>query len=126
MSNLLSTGAAWLAGQLGQHASTACILRREDDRTIEFDAIPGMTQWEGESYEGASFRFETRDFIVQTSLLLLDGLPYRPDAGDEIDVAAMGVIFQVFAPTDAGCWRYSDPAEQSIRIHTKRTDRVLS
>lgn len=119
MVDRLATGAAWLNGRLKAVAAVAARLRRTDGVTYDITATPGQSVFESGTYDdGSTVRIESRDFVVD--LVELEG--YLPRPGDAVEVDGMAAEFEVFAPDGDHAWRYSSPAEVSIRIHTRRVN----
>lgn len=123
MSDLLAKGAAWLSGQLKDHASQSVTYERGVD-TVAVQATVGRTVFELENEEGDLERWESRDFLIDTADLVLAGSPTLPDAGDRIreTVGTTTYVYEVMSPGNEPHWRYVDPHRNKLRIHTKLID----
>jgi hypothetical protein len=66
-------------------------------------------------------RIESRDFLILAEDLVLDGTVVLPVRGDRIRETQGGkvYVYEVVAPGNEPCWRYSDPFRKTLRIHTK-------
>ena len=119
---MLRTGSDWLAGQFAEHATETVTYRRgalsaqvrlrlggRRDRVAEVDGGYG---WE---------RVESRDFLIPVEDLVLGGQAAEPAAGDRIEQTIGGAAekYDVLAPGQEKCWRYSDPWKKTFRVHTK-------
>lgn len=69
-------------------------------------------------------RVESRDYLITTADLMLDGSATLPQRGDCIRETQGSLVFvyEVMAPGNEPPWRYSDPYRRALRIHTKQTD----
>jgi hypothetical protein len=70
-----------------------------------------------------------RDFIILASYFELDGEPFRPVSDNTILLPTSwpgyeNGKYRVSAPKGEAVWRFSDPFENMIRIHTKFTGKV--
>jgi hypothetical protein len=57
-----------------------------------------------------------RDWLFEASSLRLDGEQVLPERGDTIEVD--GKTYQVVADQGNPHWRYSDPYDQIVRLHS--------
>ena len=64
-------------------------------------------------------RYESRDFLITASDLVLTGTLVLPERGDEIIDDCF--VYEVMAPANEPEWRYSDSFRNTLRIHTKNT-----
>jgi len=119
--DLLASGAAWLSEQRHRHL-TRSITYRRGSRAIEMRATVGRTDWEVDDGHGYLERFESRDFVVRSSDLVLEGRKSLPSPGDRISEVGSTAVYEVMAPPRAPAWRNADPDGISIRIHSKRVD----
>ena len=120
MADLLEKGAAWLEDRRTRHLTrTVTYVRGED--SVSVAATIGKTTFEQADEYGVIHRTESRDFLVLTADLVLDGSPTLPKAGDRIREADGDQVFvyEVLAPGGEPPWRYSDPYRRTLRIHTK-------
>lgn len=84
--------------------------------TAAFQALPGSTPTEQViSDEGATVRSRGKDFILQASLLVIDGQAVKPQDGDRITEG--DVTWEVRPLGSEPSWRYSDPGRQLVRVH---------
>jgi len=120
MGNLLQWGSNWLEDQRTRHTTTAVTYRRGASQ-VEVLATIGKTEFEMENSTGILERTESRDYLILTADLVLDGLPTLPNRGDRVreTVGANIFIYEVMAPGGRPHYRYSDPYRKTLRIHTK-------
>jgi hypothetical protein len=125
LGNLLETGAAWLADQLKANASTEVIYFRDVEQ-VPIQATIGKTEFEIDDGSGIVERFQSRDYLIQAADLVLGGSETLPEPGDRIQETqgAQNFAYEVMAPGDQPCWRYSDPFRKLLRIHTKHVATV--
>ena len=122
MTDMLQTGSRWLSRMMKAHAAHAVTYVRGSDQ-VEFQATVGRTEFEIVTEFGVE-RFESRDYLVLSEDLVLDGNAVTPQRGDKIKETIHGevLVFEVMAPKDEPPWRYSDPGHNTMRIHTKHVD----
>ena len=120
MTDLLQTGSDWLANKLKAFASVNVIYQRGLEQ-VTVAATIGKTEFEIDDGAGILERFQTRDYLVHGSDLVLGGSPTLPKSGDHIHEiqGCVKFVYEVIAPGTAPCWRYSDPYRQVMRVHTK-------
>ena len=120
MGNLLQTGAEWLADQLKAHASAGVVFVRGLDQVTVLATV-GRTEFEIEDGSGAVQRIQSRDYLIQAADLVLGGSQALPEPGDRIHETQGDVtfVYEVLAPGNEPCWRYSDPHRKLLRVHTK-------
>lgn len=120
MGDLLRSGLAWLSDQLHAHASRPITYRRGAQQ-VALQATLGRKDFEADTHEGRLY-FRANDFLVRSADLVLGGQSTRPERGDRIDVDFDGSIatFEVLAHDGIPPWEYSDPHQQTLRIHTKK------
>jgi len=111
MVDLLSTGAAWLAGVLKTHASQEVEYRR-GAVTFLVQATFAITQRELNDADGFTVATFVTDFLIAYADLGED-----PVCGDII--VANGEKFELLELGDQGCWRWTDGHRNMVRIHTK-------
>lgn len=123
MGNLLQAGSAWLDAQRKAHMSSPVTYSR-GEASVEVQATVGRTVFEIDDGAGILQKVESRDYLVLTADLVLDGEPTLPQAGDRIREAdgAKTFVYEVMAPGGEPVWRYSDPYRKTLRIHTKHVD----
>jgi len=121
MANMLKNAMSWLESQREKHLSSFITYRRDDD-TVEVPATIGKTVFRIEDEYGRVVRYESRDFLITASDLVLTGTLVLPERGDEI--IDDGYIYEVMAPANEPKWRYSDSFRNTLRIHTKNTGKI--
>ena len=110
---MIKTGMdALRAAQIDALATDAVYRRGADERSVK--AVLGRTVFRSQNDYGAWVRTESRDFIVTA-----EQLDIEPQAGDEI--VYQGDVYEVLAPNGEPVWRWSDPQQTALRIHTKNT-----
>ena len=115
--NILEAGSNWLEDQRHEFLSSVIEYQTGDYR-FELAATIGKTEFEVADEFGRFLKFCSRDFLVLScDLKLSDGSQFKPQLGDKI--LENGFCYEVLAPGDKQCWRFSDPFQKSIRIHTK-------
>jgi len=92
------------------------------DRAVTLTAVPGTTEFEVETGEIIEYA-QSRDFTVLASDLVLGGSATRPQRGDTIRESMEGIeqTHEVSAPGGATHFRFLDPYEKVVRIHTTQT-----
>jgi len=67
---------------------------------------------------------QSRDFLIFTADLILDGSIVSPARGDQIreTVGDATFVYEVMAPGQEPPWRYSDDFRKTLRVHTKHVD----
>ena len=120
--NLLDHGLTWLAESLKKHAARPVVYRRGRDE-VTVQAIIGRTVLKlDDGYGGVRIVWTDRDFLIAAEDLVLAGRRILPQRGDEIRETSNGrtVVYEVLAPGREPEWRWSDPYQKILRIHTKR------
>jgi len=120
--DLLDHGLTWLAESLKKHAARPVVYRR-GTQEVSVQAIIGRTLLKlDDGYGGARIVWTDRDFLIAAEDLVLAGQRILPQRGDEIREVADGrtVVYEVLAPGREPEWRWSDPYQKILRIHTKR------
>jgi hypothetical protein len=120
MADVLERGSAWLEEQRQRHM-TRMVMYQRGGESVELAATIGRTEFEQADEFGAIHKIESRDYLVLTTDLVLDGVQTLPKAGDhvrETDVAKT-FVYEVMAPGTEPPFRYSDPYRRTLRIHTK-------
>ena len=123
MTDLLRTGSDWLEDQRVKHM-TRSVLYQRDASSVEVSATIGRTVFEVDNGYGVLERTESRDYLILTSDLVLDGQQTLPERGDRIreTQGTQTFVYEVMAPGKEPHWRYSDPYRKTLRIHTKQVD----
>ena len=113
MADLLHRGSQWLEQMRDAHCSGPVEYRRGAD-TRGVRATFGSTRRESTDESGLVIESRTRDFLI-----LAVELGILPEPGDVIAVG--GRLHEVMNLPGEGCWRWSDPYHQTLRIHTRHT-----
>jgi len=120
MADLLKTGSAWLEAQRHEHMSSTVTYRRGGD-SVELSATVGRTRYESADDHGLIVKSEARDYLLRASDLILGGSTTTPERGDRIEetIGASVYSYEPFPLGGEPLWRYSDPLNETIRIHTR-------
>jgi len=116
VSDMLGTGATWLAAQRHTHLTASVEYARGTD-TVTLAATVGQTAFEDEDQYGRTLRTVSRDYLARAADLIIAGETVFPEPGDIITDDAGS--FEVMSPTGEPEWRWSDGIRATIRIHTK-------
>lgn len=121
MADLLDSASAWLDGMRARHMTRPVTYQRGES-AVELAATVGRTLFETANEFGIVERTESRDFLIAAADLVLDGQSAQPRRGDRIREPSGGQVFvyEVMAPGNEPCWRFSDPYRRTLRIHTKQ------
>ena len=121
MADLLRQGSDWLEAQRKLHAASTVVYGR-GAFSVEVAATIGRTVFELENTYGIVEKTESRDFLVLTADLVLDGQAVLPQRGDRIreTCGQQVLVYEVMAPGQEPAWRFSDPYRKTLRIHTKQ------
>ncbi|MCC6910377.1 MAG: hypothetical protein IT430_20775 [Phycisphaerales bacterium] len=100
---------------------TRTITYHRGNSSVQLQATLGQTSFEQSDEYGIVQKVESRDFLVRTGDLILEGQMVLPSAGDLIRDMEAGSVFvcEVSAPGHEPPFRYSDPYRKALRIHTK-------
>jgi len=117
---MLEQGASWLDGQRHQHM-TRTVSYARGSNTVEVQATIGRTVFEQADEYGIVTKTESRDYLIRTADIVLDGQVTVPKRGDQIreNDGSSTFIYEVLSPGDEPVFRYSDPYRKALRIHTK-------
>lgn len=120
MADLLQSGAAWLAGKLGDNAAQTITYAR-GAATVSLAAALGRSEHQQERADGAIIAVVAEDFIVQPASLVLSGAVATPARGDRITltIGSATRTYEVMDIPGVGCFE-ADPWNSAVRIHTKR------
>lgn len=126
--DLLSTGMAWLGGQLKAFAGREVVYAR-GSRSVTVTAIVGRTQFDTQDapdFAGVA-RVESRDFLIDAADLDLGDGPELPRKGDTISETAGDklMVYEVmpFGVIGDSHWEYADGyGRTKLRIHTKHVE----
>lgn len=127
MADRFEAGQKWLAQQLTGHASRSVVYQRGHEQ-VELLATIGKSSYQLDDGAGTRTRAQVRDYLIDTHLLVLDGLATLPRAGDQVRETdgERIYVYEVMALGGEAPWRYSDPFRLKLRVHTKlvRTENV--
>jgi hypothetical protein len=117
--DLLQRAMTWLDGRRRQYLGREVLYQRGQE-TLTVPATVGRTVFETQSEYGVVQRTESRDFLISASDLVWDGVMLLPQRGDRIreSQGERMYVYEVLAPGQEPCWRFSDPYRQTLRIHT--------
>lgn len=88
--------------------------------TTSWTAARGKTVYETDSEFSATITSETVDFLgAAAELAFTPGVPITPAEGDTITTPAG--TFEVQPAAGDKCFRFSDPNQTRLRIHTRQT-----
>jgi hypothetical protein len=120
LGDLLEKGAQWLEAQRHKHMTRSVIYHR-GNASVELQATIGRTTFEQTDEHGLVQQIESRDYLVRTADLELEGERTLPKAGDQIKEveSERTFVYEVMSPGGEPPFRYSDPYRQTLRIHTK-------
>ncbi len=120
MADMLEQGATWLDDQRHQHM-TRTVSYARGASTVEVQATIGRTVFEQADEYGIVTKTESRDYLIRTTDLVLDGQPTLPKRGDQIRETdgETTFVYEVLSPGDEPVFRYADPYRKALRIHTK-------
>jgi len=122
--DMLADGLAWLTGQLETVASQEVTYARG----YEAVAVPATLGKKllklDDGFGGIRMQWTDMDFLIPAALLVLSGAPTTPQRGDLIylPVAYDVETYEVLAFGNDPPWRWCDPGQTMLRIHTKRID----
>jgi len=120
MTDMLRDGLSWLAGKLTSHAAREVTYQRGESQSSVL-AMIGKTVAEQDSGDGLIMRMEIRDYLIDTTSLVLDGQQVLPERGDLIIETedGKGLTYEILPIGSDRAWRYSDPFRLKLRIHTR-------
>jgi hypothetical protein len=118
--DLLQRGSAWLQRQRTKHLTRQVVYAR-GAISVQVAATVGKTVFHLDKGYGVQERIESRDYLILAVDLLLGGVPILPKAGEQVREIEGGKVFvyEILAPGNEPCWRYSDLYRVTLRIHTK-------
>lgn len=122
MVDVLREASEWLEGERDKFLSEPVVYRRGAD-TVTLNATRGRTIFEIDDGFGSVERWESRDFLISTKDLKINGVEVLPERGDKIEdqEETRLYIFELMAPPGEPFFRYSDLWRDTLRIHTKQT-----
>lgn len=118
MSDLLASGASWLAGQLSASASRSARYYRAANYGV-INATVGTSRFESQGTSGVLEMWESRDFVIKAGTLPF-GEPLRHDKIVET-VNGVDVTYEVTSPRGVPVFHYGDAFRQTVRVHTIAT-----
>ena len=111
---MLGDGTAHLASSLTQHAGDPITYTKRKIQKA-FKATRGSTPFEASDTDGIIHRTVTRDYLLATT-----DWPYDEDPEDGDRITDAGKVYIVRSMIGQPVWRFSDPGENLMRIHTKQ------
>jgi hypothetical protein len=113
MPNMLRDGLAWLTGQLRDYASEV-VTATFGAKLLQLDDGSG----------GIRVEYTDLDFCIPADQLDFGAGRFTPERGDLIDVTMPydTQTFEVFPFGSDPPWRWSDPHQSMVRVHTKHID----
>lgn len=115
--NFMQRGAVWMAGVGEALSGVQGKLRRNGADTGNITAIPARRSSEDYGADGTLIVSTHHDWLVDPSLLVIDGVSVMPERGD-IWTTEAGETFVVVPDEAENCWRWMDHYRQRIRFHT--------
>jgi hypothetical protein len=122
MIDLLKDGSAWLGQQMKAFAAQSVTYAGNGWQLRCVSAVIGRTTFNVDDGNGVVVTLESRDYMVATADLIVDGVTMEPTIGDTITEGS--VIYTVMDFGTEPAWRFSDPYRQTYRIHTKQTSKT--
>ncbi len=118
---MVSSGLAWLQQQLAANAGQEVVYRAGRETIAIPDAILGNSEYESEDAAGAIVRTVVVDWLIPPNRLTSDDARLEPKPGHQIDHTVDSVTrrYEVQNLGDEGCWRYSGPSRDRLRIHVR-------
>jgi hypothetical protein len=123
MADMLREASAWLEDKRHEHLTSPVTYVR-GEASVELQATIGRTIFEQRDDYGVIEKTESRDFLIRTEDLVLEGANTLPERGDQLRATdgAKVYVYEVLAPGKEPHFRYSDPYRRTLRIHTKQVD----
>jgi len=118
MSDLLASGASWLAGQLAAGASRSVRYSRGADYGT-VNATIGTSRFESQGTSGVIEQWESRDFVIRAGTLPF-GEPLRHDKVIDT-INGVDITYEVTSPRGVPVFHYGDAFRQTVRVHTIAT-----
>lgn len=121
VTNILQDGAAWLGGQLKDHAGLSVVYQRGAS-SVSITATATMHEYEVVDDDGFGIVMLSRDYIVHAADMILSGAEIAPRAGDRITETIQGVVcvFEVMALGQKHEYEPLDTDGLMWLIHTKK------
>ncbi len=93
-------------------------------RPLALRVVIAETRVEAADFEQtAKLTLRVRDYIITAADLVLDGVPFKPVAGDQIlEVVGNETFVQELRPAfgQGNVWDWHGPIRDAIRVHTKQ------
>ena len=118
MSDMLASGASWLAGQLAAGASRSVRYSRGADYGT-VNATIGTSRFESQGTSGVIEQWESRDFIIKAGTLPF-GEPVRHDKVIDT-INGIDITYEVTSPRGVPVFHWGDAFRQTVRVHTIAT-----
>lgn len=121
MVDMQAAGAAWFESMRVKFMIVPVTYCR-NAASVDVAATIGKTVFEVSREYGVFEKYISRDYIIAVEALILEGEPILPVRGDQIRETRDGktYVYEVMAPGNEPCWRWSDSYRRSLRIHTKQ------
>lgn len=132
MGDLFRDGAKMLAQTASANLAQSVVYSRGAE-SVTVQATIGQSSGVVTKEYGVRERWESRDFLILASLLVINGEPIEPRRGDRItetvlddtDIPVHQLIHEVLPPSEQEpCWRWSDAHRLRVRVHTKLHSKV--
>ena len=121
VTNILQDGAAWLGGQLKDHAGVSITYTRGAN-SVSITATATLREYQIVDDEGFGIVMLSRDYIVHAADLILSGAEIAPRAGDQITETIRSVS-ETYEVMPLGQKKEYEPFDQDgtlLLIHTKK------
>jgi hypothetical protein len=120
MDDLLREASDWLEEVRVKHLARSVTYVR-DIQSVDVPATIGKTVFRIDKGYGITERYESRDYLILARDLVLEATAALPVAGDRVRETNGSAVFvyEVLAPGNEPCWRYSDAYRKTLRVHTK-------
>jgi hypothetical protein len=122
VTDLLQQGLGWLEEQRKAHLSRTVTYRRGSS-SAKVLATVGATRFESDNGSGMVVEMESRDYLIASADLVLDGQRVLPERGDQVLETCDGAT-HIYEVMDLGSEKHfvtCDPDGRTLRIHTKFT-----
>ena len=113
---MLSNAMQWLERKRQKYLTVPVQYQRGNE-SVSLPATIGKTVFAVPDSYGVFIKTESRDYLIRPSDLVFDGKQTLPVAGDRIIENVY--VYEVMAPGNQPCWRWSDDFCNTLRIHTK-------
>ena len=125
MTDMFSTAASWFAEQIEAVSSVSITYHKKKRGRLvsshDLTATLAGRDQPVQSDDGTITTFQSDDLLIQRTTWVAEMVAYTPDVEDEIEVTINGKIQtrMVTREADDKCWRWTNPHETQLRIHTK-------